>query len=104
MKTNYYIDYNLESTLLEKEGKRLMIELYYQFGVMLMLLDRLIPSIARERMVVCYCRYKSASENDMTRRVAVMCKTTQATFSRKDNSPKESHLPPNYPSEFFRRF
>ena len=71
---------------------------------MLMLLDRLIPSIARERMVVCYCRYKSASENDMTRRVAVMCKTTQATFSHKDNSPKESQLPPNYPSEYFRRF
>lgn len=71
---------------------------------MLMLLDRLIPSIARERMVVCYCRYKSASENETTHRVAVMCKNTQAIFSRNDNSPKESQLPPKYPSEYFRRF
>jgi hypothetical protein len=50
----------------EKEGKRLLIEVYYNFGVMLLLLDRLIPSLARERIMVCYCRYKSALGSDNT--------------------------------------
>jgi hypothetical protein len=33
---------------------------------MLLLLDRLIPAIARERMMVCYVRYKSAFGTDNT--------------------------------------
>lgn len=54
----YFIDYNLEAILLNTEGKRLLIEVFYLYGVMLLLLDRLIPAIARERLVVCYIRYK----------------------------------------------
>ena len=62
----YYIDYNIEQILQEKEGKRLLIEAFYNYGVMLLLLDRLIPPLARERMMVCYIRYKSAVGSDNT--------------------------------------
>lgn len=54
----YFIDFNLEAILQNQEGKRLLIEAIYLYGVMLLLQDRLIPSIARERLVVCYIRYK----------------------------------------------
>ena len=54
----YFLDYSLETILLNVEGKKLLIEIYYLYGSLLMLLDRLIPSLARERMVVCYMRYK----------------------------------------------
>ena len=66
MRENYYIDYALENVLGEKEGKRLLIEVFYNYGVMLLLLDRLIPSVARERMMVCYVRYKSAFGTENT--------------------------------------
>lgn len=81
VRENYYIDFAMENVLQEKEGRRLLIEVYYNYGVMLLLLDRLIPAIARERMVVCYVRYKSAFGTDNTAQVAKMCKSTQARFS-----------------------
>jgi hypothetical protein len=66
VRESYYIDFTMENILQEKEGKRLLIEVYYNYGVMLLLLDRLIPAIARERMMVCYVRYKSAFGTDNT--------------------------------------
>jgi len=87
----------------EKEGKRLLIEAYYNYGVMLLLLDRLIPSIARERMMVCYVRYKCAFGSDNTTQVAKMCKQTGANFKTQDNS-KSPTIPPKYPMDYFGRF
>jgi WASH complex subunit strumpellin len=80
--TNYWLDYTIEGILLEKDGKRLLIEMFFNYGVMLLLLDRLIPSIARERIVVCYVRYKSSADSDLTTQVAKMCKSTGAIFDR----------------------
>ena len=84
VETNYFLDYNLEQIIIEKEGRRLMIEAYFNYGVMLLLLDRLIPSIARERLVVCYVRYKSA-DTDASTSVARMCKATGAIFKKGGN-------------------
>ena len=93
----------MEQVLQEKEGRQLMIELYYNYGVMLLLLDRLVPSIARERMVVCYTRYKSAYESESTKQVARICKGTGAYFKLNENTPRNSHLPPKYPCDYFAR-
>jgi WASH complex subunit strumpellin len=41
-----------------EEGKKLMGEGFYYFGVMMMLLDNLIPGPMRERLVVSYIRCK----------------------------------------------
>lgn len=43
-----------------------MIEMFYLYGVMLLLADRLIPAIARERMIVCYIRYKGQNFSENT--------------------------------------
>ena len=80
VRDNYYIDYTIETILQEKEGKRLLIESYCNYAVMLLLLDRLIPAIARERILVCYVRYKSAVDSDNTTQVAKMVKDTSAVF------------------------
>jgi len=88
----------------EKEGKRLLTEAVYNYGVMLLLLVRLIPSIARERMMVCYVRYKSAFGSDNTTQVAKMCRTTGAVFSRDENEASGHQLPPKYPMDYFGRF
>ena len=96
---NAYIDFTMEAIMQEKEGKRLLIEAYSNYGVMLLLLDRLIPAIARERMMVCYVRYKSAFGSDNTTQVAKMCKNTGAHFSR-----GRDEIPPKYPMDYFGRF
>jgi WASH complex subunit strumpellin len=62
--------------LSDKEGKKLLIESVYHYGVMLLLLDRLIPSIARERIVTCYVRYKDTAFTERTAKVAKLCKHT----------------------------
>lgn len=56
-----FIEFNLDNILQDNEGKVLLIESIYHYGVMLLLLDRLIPSIARERMISCYIRYMSGA-------------------------------------------
>lgn len=102
VRENYYIDFSIENIIQEKEGKRLLIEVYYNYGVMLLLLDRLIPSIARERMMVCYVRYRSAFGTDNTSQVAKMCKSTGAQFPQ--SQAGNTFLPPKYPMDFFGRF
>ena len=89
----------MENVLTEKEGRRLLIEIHYNYGVMLLLLDRLIPSIARERMMVCYVRYKSSFGTDNTTQVAKMCKSTGALFNGDNHK-----LPAKYPMDYFGRF
>jgi WASH complex subunit strumpellin len=54
-----YIEFGLENILQDNDGKVLLIEAIYNYGVMLLLLDRLIPSIARERIISCYIRFMS---------------------------------------------
>ena len=99
VRENYYIDYTVETILLEKEGKRLLIEGYCNYAVMLILLDRLIPAIARERILVCYVRYKSAVDSDNTTQVAMMVKGTGAYFKN-----GQGYLPAKYPIDYFGRF
>ena len=61
IKDGKYIEFTMEQIMQEKSGKRLVIETVYHYGTMLLLLDRLIPSVARERIVSCYLRYMGSS-------------------------------------------
>lgn len=44
--------------LLNNDGKQLLAEAIYLYGVMLTLLDELIEGPVRERMLISYLRYK----------------------------------------------
>ena len=98
----YFIEYNLESILQNQEGKRLMIEAAYLYGVMLFLLDRLIPALARERLIVCYIRYKGQNSSDYVNDV---CKLARATGYYYNPKTGVEILPKtNYPCDYFGRF
>ena len=56
-----YIEFTIDALLEIKEGKRLISEIMHHYGAMLLLLDRLIPAVARERIVTCYVRYMGSS-------------------------------------------
>lgn len=53
-----FIQHTLEGILLNNDGKQLIAEALYLFGVMLTLLDEFIEGPVRERMLIAYLRYK----------------------------------------------
>jgi len=69
-----YIEFTLDAILQDSDGKTLIVETIYHYGVMLLLLDKLIPSIARERIIACYIRYMSGSASQNTNYVVALCK------------------------------
>lgn len=96
-----HIDYSMEQILQDDEGKRLLLESLYHYGVMLLLLDRLIPSIARERIVTCYVRYKDTALTEKTQKVVKLCKSTGFLFNKATNMEV---VPSKYPNDYFNRF
>jgi hypothetical protein len=68
---------------------------------MLLLMDRLIPAIARERLVVCYIRYKGNNSSDFVNEV---CKLVRGTGYSYNPKTKEEKIPKNYPTDYFSRF
>mmetsp|Transcript_109148 Transcript_109148/g.151015 ORF Transcript_109148/g.151015 Transcript_109148/m.151015 type:complete len:217 (+) Transcript_109148:483-1133(+) len=96
-----FLEYSLETVLESSDGKQLLTEAFYQYGVMLLLLDRLIPSVARERIVVCYLRYKGNTGSDHTTAVSRLCKGTGYYFNKKTG---QTQMPEGYPAEYFSRF
>ena len=57
-----YIQQTVESVLLNDDGKQLMCEALYLYGVMLMVIDQKIEGMVRERMLVSYYRYRSVDK------------------------------------------
>jgi hypothetical protein len=58
-----------------------MIESVHMYGVMLLLLDRLVPALARERLVVCYIRYKGQNSSDFVNEVCKLVRGTGYSYN-----------------------
>lgn len=71
------------------------MESLYHYGVMLLLLDRLIPSVARERILTCYIRYMGSSASIYTTKVAKLCKGTGYMLMKQSG---REIIPEKYPS------
>ncbi|KAJ3441424.1 wash complex subunit [Anaeramoeba flamelloides] len=53
-----FITQNLESLCADPDGQQILSEMLGLFGVMLLLMDKKIQGIIRERLIVAYIRYK----------------------------------------------
>jgi len=85
-----YIEFTIEALIQIKEGKRLIAEIMHHYSAMLLLLDRLIPAVARERIVTCYLRYMGSSASQYHVKVCKLIKNTGYTVNRHTN---EEHIP-----------
>ena len=95
-----YIQQTLETIFLPLEGKQLMCEALYLYGVMLLIMDAKITGPVRERMLVSYYRYSSADAATDSNIVDV-CKLLRSTgYSVEPNSCKR---PQNYPESLLSR-
>lgn len=92
-----FIQQTLESIIGTTDGKQLLAESLFLYGVMLITLDNRIEGVIRERMLVAYSRYKSDSATSTN--LDDVCKLCRSTgFSR--NMPKRLA---NYPDDYFKR-
>eukprot|EP00111_Clytia_hemisphaerica_P004568 TCONS_00013126-protein len=94
-----FIQQTLESVLLNNDGKQLMCEALYLYGVMLLIVDMKFEGDIRERMLVSYNRY-CASTAAIDSYMDDVCKLLRSTgYSNQAGSKR----PPKYPEEYFKR-
>ncbi|KAK9877977.1 hypothetical protein WA026_020192 [Henosepilachna vigintioctopunctata] len=90
-----YIHQSLETVLAETEGKQVLCESLYLYGLMLLLTDVHIKGIIREKLLVSYYRY-TPQRSDTQSRIDEVCKLFRDTgFQTKKVQ--------NYPEDYFRR-
>ena len=61
IKKGKFVQYTIDTILSHKELRPLFCESVYNIGVMLLLVDKLIPGPIREKIIVSYYRYKGQS-------------------------------------------
>ncbi|GLV32181.1 Strumpellin [Carabus blaptoides fortunei] len=94
-----YIQQSVENVFLDFEGKQLMCESLYLYGIMLLVTDFHIDGLIRERLLVSYYRY-SPQRNDTQSKIDDVCKLLRTTgFSNVPGSKR----PNNYPEDYFKR-
>lgn len=90
-----FIQLTMDLILLNPDGKQLMAEALYLYGVMLILLDELIIGPVRERLLVSFYRYKGQTEYPLFDSVCELVKSTG--YLPKIKKPER------YPEELFKR-
>jgi len=102
LREGVYIQQTLEGVLLDEDGKQLICEVLYLYGVLLLLMDARIDGAVRERMLIAYYRNKGASSIDSIEDVFLLVRATGFSSSVLDRNglPKR---PQGYPEEFFER-
>ncbi|XP_033351507.1 WASH complex subunit 5 [Bombus vosnesenskii] len=92
-----YIHQSIDTIMLNEEGRQLMCEAVYLYGVMLLLVDYHFEGCIRERLLVSYYRYNA--QRSSSTRVDDICMLLRSTgFSKISNK-----RPANYPEEYFKR-
>ncbi|XP_012880580.1 PREDICTED: WASH complex subunit strumpellin [Dipodomys ordii] len=94
-----YIQQTIETVLLNEDGKQLLCEALYLYGVMLLVIDQKIEGEVRERMLVSYYRY-SAARTSADSNMDDICKLLRSTGYSSQPGAKR---PPNYPESYFQR-
>lgn len=94
-----FIQQSVESLLQDAEGKQLLCESLFLYGVMLLVLDMNIPGIVRERLLVSYYRYSTQKQHGYSR-IDDVCKLLRSTGFINAATAKRV---PNYPEEYFKR-
>lgn len=102
LESGVFIQLTLEIVLMNVDGKQLLCEAAYLYGVMLILLDERIEGPVRERLLISYLRYKGQSELQYIDEVCKLCQNTGYTPSPALGAPP-ARRPAGYPENYFAR-
>ncbi|XP_030385833.1 WASH complex subunit homolog 5 [Scaptodrosophila lebanonensis] len=115
LNTGYYIQQSLETVLQDEEGKQLLCESLYLYGVILLILDFHIPGDVRERLIIAHYRYSgssatSTSDESNIHDVCLLLRSTgyvqpaMPTNNSKQAAAATSGNVSKYPESYFARF
>ena len=99
----FFVQHTLDSILQTKDIRPLLCESIFNAGVMLLLVDRLIPGPIREKLIVSYYRYKGKTTIDKFQEVYTLFKRTEYLPPTSFSDPKDEVRPKKYPVDFFGR-
>ncbi|KAK7066277.1 hypothetical protein SK128_025439 [Halocaridina rubra] len=94
-----YIQRTVENVFTDEDGKQLMCEALYLYGVMLLVVDTVFPGLVRERIIVAHHRHAGQKASNDTS-VDDVCKLLRSTGY---STLHGSRRPQNYPEEYFKR-
>ena len=97
-----YIQQTIEGVLLDEDGKQLMCEVLYLYGVLLLLLDAKIDGAVRERIVVAYYRHKGQSAVGSIEDMELLVRRTGYSTSTLDRNGM-LRRPTGYPEDYLGR-
>lgn len=96
VKSGVYIQHSLADIVQDVNGKQLMCEVLYLYGVMLLLLEEKIPGTIREKMMIAIYRFYGVGMLENIEDVFKLCRNTGYVTNVKK--------PKNHPVAFFGRF
>lgn len=94
----FYIQHSLDNIFQEVEGKQLLCEAVYLYGVMLLLLEERIPGYVREKILIAMYRLNGEANLENVDEVCKLCRNTGYIPGPDGKKPK------NHPEVFFHRF
>eukprot|EP01035_Chromulina_nebulosa_P017771 gene17771-23373_t len=96
VKNGYYIHHSVDSILDDVNGKQLLSESLYLYGVMLLLMEELIPGHIREKILISLYRNNNDGSWQAIDEVIKLCRNTG--YIPKQKKPK------NHPEALFSRY
>lgn len=96
LEEGYYIQQSIESVLGDEDGKQLLCEAVYVYGVILLTIDQKIEGQIRERLLVSFFRY-SVQLNNSESKIEDICSLLRSTGYTGQRRPQ------NYPQDYFNR-
>lgn len=102
LRDGVYLQQTVEGVLLDDEGKQVMCECLYLYGVLLLLLDARIDGAVRERIVIAYYRHKGQSAIESIEDMELLVKRTGYVSNVLDRNGMQRR-PPGYPEEYLNR-
>jgi len=97
-----FVQHTLETILMSKEIRHLLCEAVFLYGIMLLLVDRLIQGNIREKMIVSYYRYKGQSTIRNLNHLVKIFSNTSFVYVNNKNEFYEKR-PKRYPVDYFDR-
>ncbi|RYG66173.1 hypothetical protein EON64_10360, partial [archaeon] len=96
--SGYYIQHSLDNILQEVEGRQLMCEALYLYGIMLLLMEERVPGFVREKLLVAMCRIRGEGALENFEHICKLCRNTGYVPGPDGKRPK------NHPESIFNRF
>ena len=98
-----FVQHTLDNIITNKELRPIFCESLFSIGVMLLLVDKLIPGPIREKIIVSYYRYKGQTTITNFDSIFKIFKDTSYIPPTSFSDPKDEKKPSKYPIDFFSR-